>query len=124
MRILADENVDRYIVEQLRAEGFEVKYVLEISPGLKNGEVLEMAIKEEAILLTADKDFGELVYRSYLEKGLKLKGIVLIRLSGFSLEKRAKMVSEYFKKMKNQLSGKFIVLSRKISRMRPLKIQD
>jgi len=38
MRILADENVDRPIVEELRNKGFEVKYILEISPGTENGD--------------------------------------------------------------------------------------
>ena len=122
MRILADENIDRPIVENLRKKGFQVTYILETSPGLKNGEVLEMACQEETVLLTADKDFGELVYRIYLERDLNLKGLVLIRLSNLSLEKRAKIVAEFFERERNRVEGKFIVLSGKTARIRPLKI--
>jgi len=121
MCILADENVDRPIVEELRNKGFEVKYILEISPGTENGEVLEMAQQEEAILLTADKDFGELVYRGCLEEDLKLKGLVLIRLSNYPLKKRTKIVSEFFEKEYQRIKGKFVVLSGKTVRIRPLR---
>jgi len=43
IRILADENVDKPVVEALRRAGLEVDYVLEIATGIENGEVLEMA---------------------------------------------------------------------------------
>lgn len=63
MNFLADENVDRQIVERLRCVGFNVRYIAETDAGISDDEVLDLANSEESLLLTADKDFGELVFR-------------------------------------------------------------
>ena len=63
MRLLADEGVDAAIVARLRFDGYDVVYVAELSPGITDDAVLELANAEERILMTADKDFGELVFR-------------------------------------------------------------
>jgi hypothetical protein len=47
----------------LRQEGHQVWYVVEMEPGIADEEVLALANREGAILITADKDFGELVFR-------------------------------------------------------------
>ncbi len=63
MILLADESVDRQIVERLRTDGHAVRYIAEIEPGISDDIVLDMAYQETDVLLTADKDFGELVFR-------------------------------------------------------------
>ena len=78
MRFLADECVDRQIVDRLRHDGYTVLYVAEMEPGISDHDVLNLANHEGAILLTADKDFGELVFR----QGKVTHGIVLVRLAG------------------------------------------
>lgn len=62
MRFLADEGVDKPIVMHLRAAGFDVHYILETYQGAEDEKVLLIAAKEKRILITQDKDFGELVY--------------------------------------------------------------
>ena len=59
MNFLADESVDRQIVERLRLEGHSVWYIADPDPGVSNGDVFNMANQKNAVLLTADKDFGE-----------------------------------------------------------------
>ena len=61
---MADEGVDRQIVERLRDDGHEVAYVAELAPGMPDDAVLDQAQRTGAVLLNADKDFGELVHRS------------------------------------------------------------
>ena len=61
---MADESVEGPTVYALRAAGHEVLFVVDISPGIADSAVLEIARREEALLLTADKDFAELVFRS------------------------------------------------------------
>ncbi len=78
VRFLADECVDRQIVDRLRHDGYTVLYVAEMEPGISDHDVLNLANHEGAILLTADKDFGELVFR----QGKVTRGIVLVRLAG------------------------------------------
>ena len=62
MNFLADESVDRQIVDALREEDHAFLYVTEMEPGISDDEVLDKAEKGSAILITADKDFGELVF--------------------------------------------------------------
>lgn len=58
MRFVADECVDGAIVARLRADGHEVAYVAEFGPGSGDEGVLDTANETDALLLTADKDFG------------------------------------------------------------------
>ena len=80
MNIFADESVDRQVVERLRSTGHTVEYVAELSPGLADEEVLKLSLERQALLLTADKDFGDLVFR----RGLLHSGVFLYRLAGLS----------------------------------------
>lgn len=59
MNLLADESVDGPIVARLRQEGHEIVYVAELSPSITDEEVLQQANARAALLVTADKDFGE-----------------------------------------------------------------
>ncbi|MCG2791691.1 MAG: DUF5615 family PIN-like protein [Actinomycetia bacterium] len=63
MKFIVDECVDWQIIDYLRKIGYEILYVPEIEPGISDEKVLDIANKESAILITADKDFGELVFR-------------------------------------------------------------
>lgn len=90
MNFLCDEGIERQIVEALRSRGHEVLYVAEMSPGISDDEVLEMSVGEGALLVTSDKDFGELVFR----QGRVHSGVILVRLHGLaSSEKAAVMAS-------------------------------
>ena len=63
MRFLADECCDTGLVASLRNDGHDVLYVFEKKQGITDDEVLLDAYNEGRILLTEDKDFGELVCR-------------------------------------------------------------
>jgi predicted nuclease of predicted toxin-antitoxin system len=63
VKLLADEGVDALTVARLRTDGHDVTYVAELAPGIGDDAVLDLANAEARALLTADKDFGELVFR-------------------------------------------------------------
>jgi len=63
MNLIADEGVDRQIVELLRMNGHEVLSIAELKPGISDDEVLLFANSNKSVLITSDRDFGELVYR-------------------------------------------------------------
>lgn len=107
MMLLADENVDKPIVELLRVNGFEVDYVAEMDPGIPDEVVLENANSKNALLLTADKDFGEMVFRQKLLNS----GVCLMRLSGLSAEAKANIVLWAMKEHSQELTGSFTVLT-------------
>ena len=57
MNLVADEGVDRPVVERLRQDGHDVVYVAELSPSIPDEEVLQQTNARRAVLVTADKDF-------------------------------------------------------------------
>ena len=63
MNLLADEGIDKPIVDALRNAGFNVVYILETNPGVDDDFILSLADAEKRIVITQDKDFGELVFR-------------------------------------------------------------
>lgn len=78
MKLVADEGVDSAIVDRLRRDGHQVVYIAEFEPGLDDEHVLALATEDEALLITPDKDSGELVFR--LRR--VTSGVVLVRLVG------------------------------------------
>lgn len=77
MRFLADENVPGPAVAALRESGHDVLWIKEVFPGAEDAAVLDLAQRERRVVVTADTDFGELVFRSGFPAQY---GIVLIRL--------------------------------------------
>ena len=107
MNLVADESVDRPIVDRLRRDGHEVLYVAEPSPGIDDDAVLGRANEHGALLITADKDFGELVFRL----GRVHAGVMLLRLSGVPPRTKAQIVSEVLSSHGDGLLEAFSVIS-------------
>jgi predicted nuclease of predicted toxin-antitoxin system len=105
--LFCDEGVDRQIVHRLRDDGHEVTYVAELAPGISDDEVLERANTLAGLLITMDKDFGELVYRL----GRISHGVLLVRLHAVTPNERAEAVSGVIREHGPELSAAFSVLS-------------
>ena len=116
MKLIADEGVDKSIVDHLRSLNYDVIYVLELAPGLPDKDVLSMAFKEKAILLTMDTDFGELVYR-LKESSF---GVLLLRLSGLSVKQKQSITASAIKTHKNEIKESFSVVTKDAIRIRRL----
>ncbi len=114
MNVLCDEGVDSQIVRQLRQDGHDVLYVAEMEPGISDDLVLERGNEHNALLVTEDKDFGELVYRQRLVH----LGVVLLRLHGLSSSTKAHIVSATFAEHDRQMPDSFTVISPGIVRIR------
>ncbi len=114
MKIVADESVDKAIVLRLRAEGHSVIYIAEQKPGITDKKVLDRSNAEKSLLLTADKDFGELVFR----QNLVSRGIVLIRLCGLPSWQKCDIVSNALQQHQNQLMNSFTVITANSIRIR------
>jgi predicted nuclease of predicted toxin-antitoxin system len=102
---LADENVDRQIVERLRLDSHEVEYVAELSPGIVDEAVLARSLDSASVLITADKDFGELVFRN------RQVSAGVLRLLGLSPAMKADLVSHAIREHAQELPGAFAVLT-------------
>jgi predicted nuclease of predicted toxin-antitoxin system len=106
IHFVADESVDATIFAVLRQEGFFVYSIQENSFGIVDEDVLDIANERKAILLTEDKDFGELVYR------LKLPhcGIFLMRLIGLTTDEKAAAALKTVQMYLQELPNNFTVL--------------
>ena len=120
MNLLADESLDRGIVDRLRQGGHKVVYVAELAPSTPDDEVLRLANDHGALLVTADKDFGELIYRYARVHA----GVVLVRLAGLANDAKADIVSEVFLSRGAELIGAFSVISPGIVRIRRASLPE
>lgn len=116
MNLLADESVDRQIVESLRDDGYEVLYIAEVEPSISDDVVFDRANEIDALLVTADKDFGEIVFR---DNRLSSGGVVLLRLAGLSAGKKAGIVLTAFHLHNLEFSNHYSVIEPGKVRIRP-----
>jgi len=75
-RLLADENMPSDVVAALRSDGHDVAWIREVAPAADDNAVLARASAEDRLLLTLDKDFGELAFRL---GSVAAPGIILLR---------------------------------------------
>lgn len=120
MKFLTDECCDAGLVAGLRADGHDVSYVLEGRTGISDDEVLQNAFVAGRILLTEDKDFGELVYR--LKK--PACGIILMRIDVETRSEKLPRLKTLIDKHAGLLPGHFVVVDLNKYRFRPLIFQQ
>ena len=114
MPFVADESVDKQIIDRLRDEGFEVLSIAEDRPGISDDEVLQLASAQNAILITADKDFGDLVYQQMRASS----GVILLRIAGLSQDVKCAAVSRTIYKHAPELKNNFTVIGKSTIRIR------
>jgi len=103
MRFLADESCDFAVVRALRAAGHNVETVTETCQGAPDEAV---TVQTRRILLTEDKDFGQLVYAG---SGLSL-GVILIRFPGNARQGMVKAILELLERVGDKLQDRFVVV--------------
>jgi predicted nuclease of predicted toxin-antitoxin system len=119
VRILADENVEALIIARLRAEGHVVDCIADQAPGIADHPVLAFAVSENVLLLTADRDFGDYVFRDRL--GAPAEGVVLYRLGhALSTPEKARIIVDAFAQQSARFAGQFSVIEESGVRFRPL----
>jgi predicted nuclease of predicted toxin-antitoxin system len=117
MRLLTDENVPRPSVRLLRESGYEVDSMTELAPGTPDTEVLARAQSAGQVLITFDRDFGELVYHRGAPAPL---GIIYLRVEPADAEEPARLLLSLFTGEDIQWVGRFTVVDRERVRQRPL----
>lgn len=107
LKILADENVAPSVVEALQKEGFNVFSIYEEKlSGASDEEILKLAKKEKRIILTHDKDFGNLIHQPSLFHG----GVILLRLRNQSPRNVISSLIPFLKKIKiDKIKNRLIV---------------
>lgn len=116
MRLLADECLEREIVEALRAAGHQVFAVRERLAGSNDNDILAISLARDEVLVTHDKDFGELVVRD----GNGSAGVILLRLPRMTPDERADRLVVWLAIHGAETGGRFVVLSTETHRVRRL----
>ena len=114
MQFIVDESTGRAVIEYLRWAGHSVLAISESMPQALDKEILVRAAIEDRILITNDKDFGELVFRS----GQAHHGVLLLRLRDESSANRVRVVASVLKNYADRLAGNFVVATEKGIRIR------
>jgi predicted nuclease of predicted toxin-antitoxin system len=117
MQFLANENFALASVRRARAAGLHVASMSEDAPGSKDADVLLRAVREARILLTFDRDYGELIYRLGLAAPA---GVVYLRLIPSTPEEPAEQLLRLMAVPGLSLEGRFTVVERGQVRQRPL----
>ena len=119
MKLLADESVDFGLVRALRAARFDVQAVVELEPGISDTEVARRAYADGRLLLTEDKDFGQLVYAS----GASAHGVMFLRFPAASRLEMISSVVDVLERFSDRLAGHFVVVQPGKIRISQLRVQ-
>ncbi|HVB46951.1 MAG TPA: DUF5615 family PIN-like protein [Burkholderiales bacterium] len=106
MRLLADESCDHAVVRALHAAGHDVLAIAESAPGISDEAVIERAVRDQRIVLTDDKDFGQLVYAA----ARSASGVMFLRFPAAARETMSRAVVELVNDRGATLAGTFVTV--------------
>jgi len=107
MKFLADEGIDRALVLALRNLGYETEYVAETMFAAEDFALINHAFSNKQVIITKDKDFGELVFKHRLPTF----GIVLLRLEDMTSSQRVDLSLKWFRQLHWDFEKKFTSLT-------------
>lgn len=114
---MADECVSARLVKLLREAGHDVAYVAEMAASAADTEIIGLARRENRLLLTDDKDFGELIIR----RRWAVPGVVLMRIASEQPQTRWKRLEAAIAHFNEGLYGRYVVIEESRFRFRPLR---
>jgi len=116
MRWLADENIHKAIVQALREVGHDVVSIAEFAPQTEDNHVADLAWRERRIVLTEDKDFGEITFKDQRESS----GIVLLRFTLPLWQAKWRRLTQVIASQGDALASQFTVIDETRTRIQPL----
>ena|SRR2546423_6941636 len=106
MNFVADESCAGPVIQALREAGHDVVAIAEIAKGATDDQVLERALKDKRVLITEDRDFGELVYARRRSSA----GVILLRFYSGARGTKVATVIEVVSKLGSRLQDAFTVV--------------
>ncbi len=114
LKFLVDVGVGKRVEEYLISEGYDTKMVRNLDPRMKDNRIIELANSENRMVITMDKDFGELVYHS----GMGHSGILLLRLEDATGDEKERAIREILDNYSDRIGGCFCVFQKEKLRIR------
>ena len=117
LRFLADVNIEKGIVDCLQNKRYDVKWIPNYNCGMNDEDLLKLAKDERRILITNDKDFGEL---TFLQKKISV-GIILFRVKDQDSKKKAELMEKLITNFYDKILNNFIVITNTKFRFIPME---
>jgi predicted nuclease of predicted toxin-antitoxin system len=117
IKFFADVNVEKPLVDFLSKQGYDIKWVPDYNCEMADEDLMRLAEEEKRILITNDKDFGDLIF---LQKKLSA-GTILFRVKGQKSQDKIKLVKKLLMGYRDKLVNHFIVITKAKIRIIPLR---
>ena len=105
LKFVLDVGVGHKVSAFLTENGYDIISILDIDPSMPDTDILFIAERDQRMVVTMDKDFGELVYHSQQRH----HGILLLRLEDATGDEKVLVMQEILEKYTDAISGKFCV---------------
>ncbi|MDB5175088.1 MAG: hypothetical protein JWM97_1638 [Phycisphaerales bacterium] len=116
MKLLVDAHISRQITAILEGFGHDVLRAASFPPRTSDEAILRRAALEDRIVMTSDKDFGELVFRLRQRSA----GVILLRIDSKTEVERASVVEKSWPQIEAAAPGHFVVVTNRVLRRSPL----
>lgn len=113
MKFLVDECVGPSVAEWLKKNNYDAISIYDGFQGIDDDAVLEKALLEERILITSDKDFGEMIFKNKKQHC----GVMLLRLIDERPSNKTHVLEDVLRNYYQDLVGNFIVVTEKAVRI-------
>lgn len=107
MKFVVDECAGPAVAAWLSQAGHDVVSIYDECPGADDDAILNRAHSEERIVVTADKDFGEMVFR----EGRPHRGVILLRFHDQSPPRHISALGELLQNHAASLPDRFVVVT-------------
>lgn len=120
MQFLADVNIERRIVLHLRSAGYDVLWIPEYDCRMTDTALLDRAVQEQRIVITNDKDFGNLIF---LQRKAAV-GVILFRIDDQNVRVKITILKNMLLRYQDKFVGHFVTIARKRIRFVPLEVKS
>lgn len=118
LKFLVDVGVGRNVEKYLETHGYDTKSVRDINPCMLDKDIIAVAALEGRMVITMDKDFGELVYHS----SMKHCGVLLLRLEDATGLEKQKVVDHILLNYSDKIENHFCVFQNDKFRIREIRL--
>jgi predicted nuclease of predicted toxin-antitoxin system len=114
LKLLIEVGVGKSVENWLKNASYDVLALRDINPRMSDKDILKVAVSEGRLLITMDKDFGELVYHSSKPH----LGVLLLRLEDATSDEKVEVIKKIFTEHSEELANHFCVYQNGILRIR------
>lgn len=107
MRFVVDECTGPAVASWLRGSGHDVVSIYDDAPRMLDEDILPLAVREDRIIVTNDKDFGDLVFA----KGIAHRGVILLRLTNERAPSKIAAIARVLEAHEDRMAGSFVVVT-------------